>query len=62
MVLDVTGTDELANIKQLELQQRAGQFALNGTVRFKPEVGVGPERARRGISIPASCSRNGRGA
>jgi translocation and assembly module TamB len=39
VVLDITGTDMLANIKQLELKQRAGQFALNGTVRFKPEIG-----------------------
>jgi translocation and assembly module TamB len=39
VVLDVTGTDMLANIKQLELQQRAGRFALNGTVRFSPEIG-----------------------
>ncbi|HEU4779222.1 MAG TPA: translocation/assembly module TamB domain-containing protein [Steroidobacteraceae bacterium] len=39
VVLDITGTDEVASIKQLELKQRAGQFALNGTVRFRPEVG-----------------------
>ena len=34
MVLDVSGTDELVNIRQMELRQRAGQFALSGTVRF----------------------------
>jgi translocation and assembly module TamB len=39
VVLDITGTDQLAHIKALELKQRAGQFALNGTVRFSPEVG-----------------------
>jgi len=39
VVLDITGTDKLANIKQLELEQRAGKFALNGTVRFDPEIG-----------------------
>jgi translocation and assembly module TamB len=39
VLLDITGTDELARIKQLELKQRAGQFALNGTVRFAPEIG-----------------------
>ncbi|HEV7609014.1 MAG TPA: translocation/assembly module TamB domain-containing protein [Steroidobacteraceae bacterium] len=39
VVLDITGTDVLANIKQLELRQRAGQFALNGTMRFDPEIG-----------------------
>jgi translocation and assembly module TamB len=39
VVLDITGTDELAHIKQLELKQRAGQFALNGAVRFQPEIG-----------------------
>ena len=39
VVLDITGTDVLANIKRLELKQRAGQFALNGTVQFSPAVG-----------------------
>jgi translocation and assembly module TamB len=38
VVLDITGTDKLANIKQLELKQRAGQFSLNGTVNFDPEI------------------------
>jgi len=39
VVLDVTGTDKSANFKQLQLKQRAGQFALHGTVRFDPEIG-----------------------
>ncbi|MEO8062363.1 MAG: translocation/assembly module TamB domain-containing protein [Pseudomonadota bacterium] len=39
VVLDITGTDKLANIKRLELRQRAGQFALNGTVLFEPQIG-----------------------
>jgi translocation and assembly module TamB len=39
VVLDITGTDQLANIKQLELKQRAGEFALAGVVRFAPEIG-----------------------
>ncbi|MEO8018793.1 MAG: translocation/assembly module TamB domain-containing protein [Pseudomonadota bacterium] len=39
VLLDISGTDELANIRQLELKQRAGQFALNGTVRFAPAIG-----------------------
>ena len=34
VVLDINGTDKLANIKRLELEQRAGKFALDGTVRF----------------------------
>jgi translocation and assembly module TamB len=39
VLLDITGTDELTHIKQLELKQRAGQLALNGTVRFTPDLG-----------------------
>jgi translocation and assembly module TamB len=39
VVLDLTGTDLLANIKRMELRQRAGEFALNGTLRFRPVIG-----------------------
>jgi translocation and assembly module TamB len=39
VLLDLTGTDVLAHIKQMELRQRAGQFALSGTLRFKPAIG-----------------------
>jgi translocation and assembly module TamB len=39
VVLDIDGTDKLANIKRLELKQRAGEFALDGMVRFDPEIG-----------------------
>jgi translocation and assembly module TamB len=38
VILDITGTDKLANIRQLELKQRAGQFSLSGTVNFDPEI------------------------
>jgi len=36
VVLDVTGTDELANIRSMTLKQQLGELALNGTVHFKP--------------------------
>jgi translocation and assembly module TamB len=36
VVLDVTGTDELAHIKRMTLKQKLGELALNGTVRFEP--------------------------
>jgi translocation and assembly module TamB len=39
VVLDVTGTDHLVNLKQLQLRQRAGEFALNGVLRFDPQIG-----------------------
>jgi translocation and assembly module TamB len=39
VVLDITGTDEFAHFKQLELKQRAGEFSLTGNVRFKQEIG-----------------------
>lgn len=39
VLLDINGTDEVLSIKQLQLKQRAGHFALNGIVRFSPDVG-----------------------
>jgi translocation and assembly module TamB len=35
-VLDVSGTDKRAELRTLELRQRAGRFAVNGTVEFQP--------------------------
>jgi translocation and assembly module TamB len=35
-VLDVSGTDKRAELRTVELRQRAGRFALNGTVEFQP--------------------------
>jgi translocation and assembly module TamB len=35
-VLDVSGTDKRATLRTLELRQRVGRFALNGTVEFQP--------------------------
>jgi translocation and assembly module TamB len=35
-VLDVSGTDRSAVLRTVELRQRAGRFALNGTVEFEP--------------------------
>ena len=34
--LDVSGTDRRATLHTVELRQRAGRFALNGTVEFQP--------------------------
>jgi translocation and assembly module TamB len=39
VLLDMSGTDEIANIRQMELRQRAGRFALQGSVRFAPVIG-----------------------
>ena len=36
VVLDVTGTDERAHIRQMTLKQRLGELALNGMVQFEP--------------------------
>jgi translocation and assembly module TamB len=35
-VVDVSGTDRRAELRTVELRQRAGRFALNGTVEFQP--------------------------
>jgi translocation and assembly module TamB len=35
-VLDVSGTDARAELRTLELRQRAGRFAVNGTIEFQP--------------------------
>ena len=35
-MLDITGTDTHADIRKLELVQKAGQLALDGRVEFKP--------------------------
>ncbi|MBC8025885.1 MAG: hypothetical protein H7Y89_07835, partial [Steroidobacteraceae bacterium] len=35
-VLDVSGTDRRATLHTVELRQRAGKFALNGTLDFEP--------------------------
>jgi translocation and assembly module TamB len=36
VVLDVSGTDTRAELRTVELRQRAGRFALNGSVEFQP--------------------------
>jgi translocation and assembly module TamB len=36
VMLDVAGTDSRAVLHTLELRQRAGRFAVNGTVEFQP--------------------------
>jgi translocation and assembly module TamB len=35
-VLDVSGTDQRAELRTLELRQRAGRFGVTGTVEFQP--------------------------
>jgi translocation and assembly module TamB len=36
VVLDVSGTDQRAQLHTVELRQRAGRFALNGSLEFQP--------------------------
>ena len=36
VLVDASGTDARVELRQLELQQDAGRFALSGTVEFKP--------------------------
>jgi translocation and assembly module TamB len=36
VVIDASGTDARAELRHLELRQRAGQLALSGTIEFKP--------------------------